>query len=1129
MNPKNRDNELDNINFDDFELEDLSFDVEIKPEENSKISLELKPDSSSTSQMTFDNKSEDSESAETLSLDDDKQEESDENDNNNDAVNSDESSSQGMEDGESISELPQDGEETDNSDDLSHDDRNLREKARDLKDNLKQTKDDIKNLPQNLKEKAGQAKDRVNKTKDNIKNLPENARNKGRELKDRANRAKDNIKNFPKNKDQLKNRLSNSAKRAKNSAKNAANKAIDRGKEGLKDRVENSKPVQAAKKAKDVYDKSKKAAATAKKAGKAVGKAGKAAGKAASKGINSLIGLILKTAPYSLIAIGIILLIILIVVIIIAVFPGKLNVNSEIEAQNYSETDLKTLGKLRSLHEKYPNADAALAMVTVIYPFYDTLQSNSVKYYINSSESTLDSNESYEDEEDEDVTEDSDDKEDCTGEECDVKVEDDAYLEYFRQYKYRRKYKYLLKKLSGKSTDDIKQFLKDKYFNDNGEYRKMFALVDDDKKDDFANAIIDDLFDLKENFTNYVYENSICSSTSVSLGYSDGSDLIKGEAYVVLKDTSSSNFNDIKNAATLYGTDNYDLDLKRYTMGVAYCEVGGYIDNEEYAKVAMIAAKSFVLARASNSKAGMGYKTEQLDNKTIFYMRNNSYDQGFCDVYEGCQSNSKYAHSLIQHDPTGEITRNVKGPLAQDKIDKLSKWYDETASEFIYDDESKGYYSAYLADNYGTYCPKGACLLQNRAYKDAQNGTGYQAILKKYYSDNKYVIKNIETNSLSEVSISCTEVSDKKCTIPDNEFVYYSQRSYKNHFCGRSDSSTISSSGCGITSMAMVLANLVDKSINPITTMNEAMESKNCGDGIAGTKASYFEVASKKYGLNYSSLAASDASSSADSKIINTLNSGGLIIANVGSNWSTVTTGHYLVIKGITADNKLIIADPMTNKVDNPWKNYITISDMRSYMIGRYFYLFTGGNSNQIKEKYCKVSEKGTLSSPFGLDDTEQYDDKGNARCFPNYCSGSPHGALDIRKDEGTPIYAMDGGKISLVGNYGYNCNNSEACNKGWNSYGIYVEINHENGYKTVYAHLSKRLVNVGDTVEKGQLIGLSGDTGNSTGAHLHIELQNTALYTKNGRSVAKSGKGLGLMNPANYINKNISYVGKSE
>ena len=623
-------------------------------------------------------------------------------------------------------------------------------------------------------------------------------------------------------------------------------------------------------------------------------------------------------------------------------------------------------------------------------------------------------------------------------------------------------------------------------------------------------------------------DNTVCSSTSVSLGYSDGSDLIKGEAYVVLKDTASKNFNDIKNAATLYGTDNYDLDLKRYTMGVAYCEVGGYIDNEEYAKVAMIAAKSFVLARASNSKAGMGYKTEQIDNKTIFYMRNNSYDQGFCDVYEGCQSGSKYAHSLIQHDPTGEITRNVKGPLAQDKIDKLSKWYDETASEFIYDDKSKGYYAAYLANNYGEYCPKGACLLQNRAYKDAQNGTGYQAILKKYYSDSNYVIKNIETNSLSEVSISCSEVSDKKCTIPDNEYVYYSQRSYKNPFCGRNDSSTISSSGCGVTSMAMVLANLVDKSINPITTMNEAMGSNNCGDGISGTKASYFEFASKKYGLNYSSLAASNTSSAADSKIINTLNSGGLIIANVGSNWSTVTTGHYLVIKGITSDNKLIIADPMTTKVDNPWKNYITISDMRSYMDGRSFYLFTGGKADEVKEKYCKVSQKGTLSSPFGLDDTKQYDNIGNASCFPFYCSGSAHGALDIPIKVGTSVYAMDGGKISKVGDYGSNCYGSKVCDSGWKSYGIYVTIDHE-AYKTVYAHLSERVVNVGDTVEKGQLIGKSGNTGNSTGPHLHIELQNTALYDKYKREVAKSNKGHGLMNPANYINKNISYIGKSE
>lgn len=57
------------------------------------------------------------------------------------------------------------------------------------------------------------------------------------------------------------------------------------------------------------------------------------------------------------------------------------------------------------------------------------------------------------------------------------------------------------------------------------------------------------------------------------------------------------------------------------------------------------------------------------------------------------------------------------------------------------------------------------------------------------------------------------------------------------------------------------------------------------------------------------------------------------------------------------------------------------------------------------------------------------------------------------------------------------------------NGYGNCIIVNHRNGYKTLYGHLSKISVSVGDIVEKGQNIGVMGDTGNSTGTHLHFEI----------------------------------------
>jgi murein DD-endopeptidase MepM/ murein hydrolase activator NlpD len=56
--------------------------------------------------------------------------------------------------------------------------------------------------------------------------------------------------------------------------------------------------------------------------------------------------------------------------------------------------------------------------------------------------------------------------------------------------------------------------------------------------------------------------------------------------------------------------------------------------------------------------------------------------------------------------------------------------------------------------------------------------------------------------------------------------------------------------------------------------------------------------------------------------------------------------------------------------------------------------------------------------------------------------------------------------------------------------YGLYVDVQHENGYVTRYAHLSSSSVRPGDTVASGTAIGVSGDTGRSSGPHLHFELR---------------------------------------
>ncbi len=108
----------------------------------------------------------------------------------------------------------------------------------------------------------------------------------------------------------------------------------------------------------------------------------------------------------------------------------------------------------------------------------------------------------------------------------------------------------------------------------------------------------------------------------------------------------------------------------------------------------------------------------------------------------------------------------------------------------------------------------------------------------------------------------------------------------------------------------------------------------------------------------------------------------------------------------------------------------------------------------------------------------------------PRNLSISPyHYGIDFAVPKGTPVYAADGGIVINA----YTVEQT-AGTSSW-SYGTFILIQHvsDDGkidMRTIYAHLSKLSVKVGDVVTKGQLIGYSGATGNVTGPHLHFELR---------------------------------------
>ena len=110
------------------------------------------------------------------------------------------------------------------------------------------------------------------------------------------------------------------------------------------------------------------------------------------------------------------------------------------------------------------------------------------------------------------------------------------------------------------------------------------------------------------------------------------------------------------------------------------------------------------------------------------------------------------------------------------------------------------------------------------------------------------------------------------------------------------------------------------------------------------------------------------------------------------------------------------------------------------------------------------ITSSARMSSGFGY------------RIHPVTGKSQFHKGMDFAAPIGTPIYATGNGVVTF---------------SGWGTgYGRYVEVDHGNGTVTRYAHTSANYVNVGDTVYANQQIAAVGNTGRSTGAHLHYEVR---------------------------------------
>lgn len=113
------------------------------------------------------------------------------------------------------------------------------------------------------------------------------------------------------------------------------------------------------------------------------------------------------------------------------------------------------------------------------------------------------------------------------------------------------------------------------------------------------------------------------------------------------------------------------------------------------------------------------------------------------------------------------------------------------------------------------------------------------------------------------------------------------------------------------------------------------------------------------------------------------------------------------------------------------------------------------------------------IPSPLGA---EEVTSTFGTRSDPFHGRRTSHKGVDIAAPTGTPVYATANGMVDHAGRLG--------------SYGLLVKIKHPSGHETRFAHLSKIAVRRGQVVLKGDLIGLVGSTGRSTGPHLHYEVR---------------------------------------
>ncbi len=181
----------------------------------------------------------------------------------------------------------------------------------------------------------------------------------------------------------------------------------------------------------------------------------------------------------------------------------------------------------------------------------------------------------------------------------------------------------------------------------------------------------------------------------------------------------------------------------------------------------------------------------------------------------------------------------------------------------------------------------------------------------------------VDTNSDDYIYSSEYDFSDLIFEDSVTEVVYYNQADsrWKDTLYGRSD--TIGESGCGPTSLSIVVSTLTGENINPVEMSNWAYKNGYCAEG-AGSYHSLIPDGAKHFGLKVEGTSSNNAE-----KLVEALKDGKLIVAIMGKGHFT-DSGHFLVLRGITSEGKVLVADPISlKKSQKEWDLSIFLNEAK--------------------------------------------------------------------------------------------------------------------------------------------------------------------------------------------------------